>query len=127
MALVDADYCFKLWTLIAMAPIVMVVSLLTACLGKGLVTNQPLNLPPPVCLPGGSMLGPMPYVVVGDEVLPLKTYLMRQYPGKTLAIDKRVFNYRLSRARRISENAFGIQAQRWRLFQRCINLSPSKC
>ena len=71
-------------------------------LGQGLVTNQ-LNLPPPVCLPGGSMLRPMPYVVVGDDVLPLKTYLMRQYPGKTLPIDKRVFNYRLSRARRISE------------------------
>ncbi|CAB4037701.1 Hypothetical predicted protein, partial [Paramuricea clavata] len=71
--------------------------------------------------------GPMPYVIVGAEAFPLKTYLLRPYPGRDLSIDKRIFNYRLSRARRISENAFGLLAQRWRIFQRRINLHPEQC
>ena len=45
----------------------------------------------------------MPYVIVEDEAF----HLLRPYPGKDLSIDKRIINYRLSRARRISENAFG--------------------
>ena len=69
----------------------------------------------------------MPYVIVGDETFPLKTYLLRPYPGRDLSIDKRIFNYRLSRARRFSENAFGLLAQRWRIFQRRINLHPEQC
>lgn len=126
MALVDADYCFSAVDIGSYGSNSDGGIFANSLLGQGLATNQ-LNLRPPVCLPGGSLLGPMPSVVVGDEAFPLKTYLLRPYPGKALPIDKRVFNYRLSRARRISENAFGILAQRWRIFQRRINLHPSKC
>ncbi|XP_065194788.1 uncharacterized protein LOC135826078 [Sycon ciliatum] len=69
-------------------------------------------------------LGQLPYFMVGDEAFPLRSYMMRPYPGKQLSIDKRIFNYRLSRARRIVENAFGILVARWRLFRQPINAKP---
>lgn len=69
---------------------------------------EQVNLPPPKCLYGDDGGQQMPYVFVGDEAFPLKPYLLRPFPGRQLDCDrKRVYNYRLSRCRRIIENTFG--------------------
>jgi hypothetical protein len=59
-------------------------------------------------------------VIIGDDAFPLKTYLMKPYPGANLAYDEKIYNYRLSRARRISENGFGILVSRFRVFEKPI-------
>ena len=84
-------------------------------LGKGFL-NGSFALPAKEPLPGAEHLGTMPYVIVADEAFPLKECIMRPYPGRGQSHEQRVYNYRLSRARRTSENAFGLLASRWRVF-----------
>ena len=59
-------------------------------------------------------------VILADAAFPLKSYIMKPYPGDNLAHEEKVYNYRLSRARRTVENAFGILASRFRVYQRPI-------
>lgn len=92
-------------------------------LGKAM-TRGKLGLPQDKPIGSAPALGPLPYVVIADEAFPLTSNLLRPYPGRGLSDDRRVFNYRLSRARRIVESAFGILAQRWRIYQRRLNLYP---
>jgi len=91
-------------------------------LGKYLETH--LGIPEYKQLPGTSCIAP--HVIVGDEAVPLKTYLMRPYPGSQSKGDneKSIFNYRLSRARRVVENAFGILSQKFRIYQRTLQSLP---
>ncbi|GFQ89177.1 DDE Tnp4 domain-containing protein [Trichonephila clavata] len=75
-----------------------------------------LDLPCPVEIPGTTKM--LPFLFIGDEAFPLKSNLMRPYPGVALSKDKAIFNYCLSRARRCVENAFGIMASRFRIFRK---------
>ncbi|XP_032690401.1 uncharacterized protein LOC116853430 [Odontomachus brunneus] len=64
-----------------------------------------------------------PYVIVADEAFQLNLFTMQLYPSKNLTKKQRIFNYRLSRARCVVENAFGILVTRWRIYQKPLNIS----
>lgn len=78
-----------------------------------------LNIPIPERVAGI----PLPYVFVGDEAFGLTNNLMRPYPAKSLTKKRRIFNYRLSRARGKVECSFGILSNKWRIFHRPMNVS----
>lgn len=64
------------------------------------------------------------YFPVRDGEFQLRTCIMKTYGPRGLTNEERVFNYRLSRARRVVENAFGIIAHRWRCLLNAIQLEP---
>jgi len=68
----------------------------------------------------------LPYVFVADKAFALKENILMPYGQRNVNNEQRIFNYRLSRARRTVENAFGILSQRFRIFNRPIQLHPSK-
>ncbi|XP_031334954.1 putative nuclease HARBI1 [Photinus pyralis] len=92
-------------------------------LKKGIDRNL-LNFPEDRHLPDTALS--VPYVIVADDAFPLSKRIIKPYPLRGLSVEKRIFNYRLSRARRTVENAFGILTNRFRILQNTINLSPEK-
>lgn len=69
------------------------------------------DLPPSEPLPGSDT--DVPYFLVGDDAFPLREWMMKPHSKREMMAAERIFNYRLSRARRIVENAFGILANRY--------------
>ena len=67
----------------------------------------------------------MPYYVVGDDAFSLRSTMMKPYSQRCLQNEERIFNYRLSRARRVSENAFGILANRFQVLLSTMQHEPS--
>ena len=89
--------------------------------GQALESHS-LPIPSSRALPGTNI--EVPFVFVGDEAFPVRTNMLRSYPGRNLAERAAIFNYRLSRARRTIENSFGVLAARWRIFRRSIIGTP---
>ncbi|KAK7169742.1 hypothetical protein R3I94_000091 [Phoxinus phoxinus] len=74
-------------------------------------------------------------VLKTEDPSPMSSWLMRRsrsggtsfldpFPARTLPPERRVFNYRLSRARLVVENAFGILSSQWRMYRRLIEVHP---
>ncbi|XP_044165792.1 protein ANTAGONIST OF LIKE HETEROCHROMATIN PROTEIN 1-like [Acropora millepora] len=73
------------------------------------------------CIPniGQSMDGvTVPPLIVGDSAFSLCTWLMKPYTNAVLTPQQRNFNYRLSRARMVTEGAYGQLKGRWRVLLR---------
>ena len=88
------------------------------------IENNQLNIPNPAKLPNSDKV--LPYVFVADDAFGLKRHMMKPFPSQNLPLEERVFNYRLSRARRIIENTFGVAASRFRIFRRPIIANVEK-
>ncbi|CAK1588656.1 unnamed protein product [Parnassius mnemosyne] len=68
-----------------------------------------------------------PYVFGADSAFVLTVDIMKPYPGNhNKGTKERVFNYRLSRARRMVENAFGILSSVFRVLRKPILLQLNK-
>lgn len=80
------------------------------------IKNGTFGIPPPAKLPNTDI--ELPHVILGDEAFALHENLMKSYPRKQAATDrnKLVYNYRHSRARRTSQNAYGIMSAYFRVF-----------
>ncbi|XP_069585005.1 uncharacterized protein [Ranitomeya imitator] len=65
---------------------------------------------------------PMPFVMVWDEAFQMCENLLKPYSSWDLNHTKRIFNYRLTRARRTVECTFGILVSKWRILASAINL-----
>lgn len=85
--------------------------------------NEELSIPCADNIGGSSKQ--FPYVFVCDGAFALRTDMLKPFRQSQLdSREKKIFNYRLSRARRIVENAFGILASRFRVFHTQINVEP---
>ncbi|XP_072401697.1 uncharacterized protein [Diabrotica undecimpunctata] len=90
----------------------------------GALENNSLNLPPNQALP--SRTSKIPFVLIADDAFPLTSRIMKPYPNRGLSESEKIFNYRLSRARRMIESSFGILANRFRVLLNPINLNADK-
>lgn len=89
------------------------------------LTDSQLHIPPPGSLQSSGSTFHVPFVLVGDEAFALSTHLMRPFGGHNLSVNRRIFNYRLCRARRFVECTFGILCNKWRIFHRALNVSKT--
>lgn len=126
MAWVDADYKFIFVDIGSYGSASDSNVFRHSTLGRKL-ENDELNIPDPRPLPNDENGQPMPFVVVGDEAFGLSRHILRPFPRKNLSVQKKVFNYRQTRARRMVECTFGILASKWRIFCRPIDVGVNFC
>ncbi|KAK6167936.1 hypothetical protein SNE40_021859 [Patella caerulea] len=122
MALVDADYKF-IWADLGGAGSASDAQIYNDSELKQCSENSTLGLPDPEPLPNDTQ--DVPYFFVGDDAFGLRPNMMKPYSQRGLKNEERIFNYRLSRARRVVENAFGILANRFQVLLTTMQHEPA--
>ncbi|XP_052124334.1 uncharacterized protein LOC113216352 [Frankliniella occidentalis] len=123
LALVDADYRF-IFVDVGANGRASDRGIWNRCSLKKYIESDRSKVPKPSQLRGTAE--EFPYVIVGDERFTLSEKVMMPYPKDTCSnrLDRRIFNYRLSRARRCSENAFGVMGARFQIFRAPMRYDP---
>ena len=83
------------------------------------IPNNPFHLPEDKPLPGDEV--PVPYFIIGDNAFGINETLINPFSIRYMDYYERIFNYRLSRARRIAEKAFAILAHKFRVLLTTMN------
>lgn len=115
MAVVDADYKFMMVD-VGINGRISDAGVIRYTKFGNMLYNKTLNIPKPDLLTNTSYT--FLYLFVADDAFAMSENLLKPYSQTNLTKEQRIFNYRLSRARRIVENAFGILNSRFGVFQR---------
>ena len=148
MALVDARYRF-IWADVGGEGSSNDALIYNSSSLKEHLNNGTLNIPPPAQLskdhplPAKTPAGlpildadgepvmeeppAVPYFLIGDDAFALSVNLMKPVSGNNQSYEQSVYSYRISRARRCVENAFGIMAHRWRVLYKEMEMDVEKC
>ena len=121
LALVDADYKF-IWADVGGMGHQSDAQLYNGSELKEHLDSGVLDLPAPDPLPNDNE--PFPYFFLGDDAFGLMTNMMKPYSRRGLSKSQRIYNYRISRGRRVVENAFGILANRWQFLLTTLQQCP---
>jgi len=121
LAVVDGDYKF-IWVSVGAEGSCSDAGIFNRSSLAPALQDGTLGLPEADYLPNDDV--DIPYFLVGDDAFALRPYMMKPYPQYRLTKEERIFNYRLSRARRVSENAFGIMACRFRCLLTTLQTGP---
>ncbi|KAH7708566.1 nuclease HARBI1-like protein [Aphelenchoides avenae] len=87
--------------------------------------SNALNLPGLAALPDSRLM--CTHYFVGDDAFPHHKNLMKPFRQNGLTKERRIYNYRLSRGRRMIESTLSLLASKWRLLLRNIDTNPEHC
>lgn len=97
LAICDSNYCFTIIDVGSFGKESDCNIFKQCSFGKKLYSDK-VNFPRDKCLPKDKNNVPQRFVLVGDEAFALSKHLLRPFPGRTLNVERKIFNYRLSRA-----------------------------
>ncbi|XP_067320953.1 uncharacterized protein, partial [Anolis sagrei] len=139
LAVVDANYKFR-YIYVGTQGRISDGGVWNKCNLKELIDVNTLDMPPAHPLPGQDI--PTPYVFLADDAFRLKPYILKPYGGNDLTLEERICTGKISvgnavvscsiipvkysRGRQVVETAFGIFANRLRVFLNPILLQPDK-
>ncbi|XP_068210013.1 uncharacterized protein [Palaemon carinicauda] len=123
MAVVNAHYAFMMVDVGANGRVSDGGVFANTKFGKNMKEKK-LSITGPTTLPGCP--DAMPFVFVADDAFPLLDNLIKPFAHSNLTKSQAIYNYPLSRGRRIVENVFGIMSARFRVLLSTINVSLAK-
>lgn len=93
-------------------------------LGKSIESKE-FDFPEPAALPNSTAV--VPFVILADKGFPLKQNVLKPYiSNHELTTEEKNFNYKLNKTRVYIENAFGIIASQFRLFNNQVEITTSR-